>query len=66
MKPFSFYPLAGIDNASGDDAELQVSGDSRRNYLREALNVDIESTGRARMRAGLRKLVDTVLNSHLY
>lgn len=63
MKPFSFYPLAGIDNASQDDAALQVGGQERRNYVREALNVDIESTGRARMRAGLRKLVDTALNS---
>lgn len=63
MKTFSIYPLAGIDNASQDDAALQVGGQERRNYVREALNVDIESTGRARMRAGLRKLVDTVLNS---
>jgi hypothetical protein len=56
MKPFPMMPLAGIDNASPEDDRLQVGGVERRNYLRDAINVDISATGRARLRKGLRKV----------
>lgn len=56
MKPFKMYPLAGIDNASGHDDALQIGGQERRLYLRDAVNVDISDTGRASMRPGLRKV----------
>ena len=55
-KTFSMLPLAGIDNAAQDDAELQVGGEDRRVYVRDAVNVDISGRGRARMRRGLRKV----------
>lgn len=61
-KSFSIYPLAGIDNASPDDDRLQVGGDARRNYLRDAVNVDITDTGRVRMRKGRRKVSDLALS----
>lgn len=56
MKPFSMMPLAGIDNASGDDADLQVGGQARRIHVRDAVNVDISGAGRIRMRPGLRQV----------
>lgn len=55
-QPVSMMPLAGMDNASRDDAALQVGGQERRLYLRDALNVDILDTRRAAMRPGLRKV----------
>lgn len=57
MKPFSVYPVAGIDNASEDDAALQVGGQERRNFVRDAVNVNIDD-GRVRLRPGLRKLTE--------
>ena len=61
MKPFSIYPLAGIDNASGRDDALQVRGKAPHNFLRDAVNVDISDTGRASMRPGLRKVSGAAL-----
>lgn len=61
MKPIPLYPLAGIDNASKRDDALQVGGQARRLFVREALNVDISDTGRASMRPGLRKVAALVL-----
>ena len=66
MKPTSFYPLAGIDNASPYDDALQVKatrGQGPRTFLRDAVNVDISDTGRASMRPGLRKVTDAALTN---
>lgn len=62
-KSFSMMPLAGMDNASARDDALQVGGQARRLYLRDAVNVDISSTGRASMRPGLRKVTALALDS---
>ncbi len=61
MKPIPMYPLAGIDNASKRDDALQVGGQARRLFLRDAVNVDISATGRASMRAGLRQVASLSL-----
>lgn len=58
MKAISIGPLAGIDNASERDDALQVGGQDRRVYLRDAVNVLIEN-GRASMRKGLRQVSTT-------
>ena len=63
MKPIPLYPLAGIDNASKRDDALQVGGQARRLFLRDAVNVDISDTGRASMRPGLRKVAGLALSS---
>ena len=63
MKPIPLYPLAGIDNAARRDDALQVGGQARRLFLREALNVDISDTGRASLRPGLRKVAALALAS---
>ena len=63
MKPIPLYPLAGIDNASKRDDALQVGGQARRLFLRDAVNVDISDTGRASMRPGLRKVAALALAS---
>lgn len=63
MKPIPLYPLAGIDNASKRDDALQVGGQARRLFLRDAVNVDISDTGRASMRPGLRKVAPLDLAS---
>lgn len=63
MKPFSMMPLAGMNNADADDAELQVGGKDRRVYVRDARNVDITATGRVLMRKGARKVSDTPLEN---
>ena len=55
MQTFKLTPLAGIDNRNADH-KLQVGGDAPRVYLRDALNVDIDGTGRARMRPGARQV----------
>lgn len=57
------YPLAGIDNASKTDDLLQIGGKFPKLFLRDALNVNIGNTGRASMRAGLRKVSSTPLGS---
>lgn len=62
-KPFPLYPLAGIDNASARDDALQIRGDERRLYVRDALNVTISHTGRASMRPCLRKVSGLGLDS---
>ena len=61
-KPFSLYPLAGIDNASDRDDALQVGGQFRRMFVRDALNVDISDSGRVNMRRGLRKVAEQSIN----
>lgn len=58
MKPFSLTPLAGIDNASERDDALQIGGQERRVYLRDAVNVVIEQ-GRTSMRPGRRLVTAT-------
>ena len=63
MKPIPLYPLAGIDNAARRDDALQVGGQARRLFLREALNVNISDTGRASLRPGLRKVAALALAS---
>ena len=63
MKPIPLYPLAGIDNAARRDDALQVGGQARRLYLRDAVNVDISDTGRASLRPGLRKVATAALLS---
>ena len=63
MKPISLYPLAGIDNASKRDDSLQVGGQARRLFLRDAVNVDISGSGRASLRPGLRKVATLDLAS---
>ena len=63
MKPTPLYPLAGIDNAALRDDALQVGGQARRLYLRDAVNMDISNTGRASLRPGLRKVAALELSS---
>ena len=60
-KSFSMMPLAGMDNAAQRDDALAVGGDARRIYLRDAVNMDISSTGKAQMRPGRRKVTDQAL-----
>ena len=55
MKPFSIYPLAGIDNVSARDDALVTQGAARRVFLRDAVNVTIKQ-GRASLRPGLRQV----------
>lgn len=55
MKPITIGPLAGIDNASKRDDALQIGGQERRVYLRDAVNVVIDNA-RASMRKGLRQV----------
>lgn len=57
-KPMKITPLAGIDNASGRDDELQIRGDSPAVYLRDAVNVTFDN-GRASMRPGLGQVSGT-------
>jgi len=61
-KPYPMMPLAGIDNASARDDALQVGGEYRRLYVREALNVSISETGRLSMRPGLRRATSQPLS----
>ncbi len=63
MKTFKMHPLAGIDNASTHDDALQIGGQERRLFLRDAVNVDISENGRASMRPGLRKVSPLALSS---
>lgn len=58
MKSIPIGPLAGIDNASERDDALQVGGQERRVYLRDAVNVVIDNA-RASMRKGLRQVTAT-------
>ena len=58
MKPITIGPLAGIDNASERDDALQIGGQERRVYLRDAVNVVIDNA-RASMRNGLRQVTPT-------
>lgn len=58
MKPINIGPLAGIDNASERDDALQVGGQERRLYLRDAVNVVIDNA-RASMRKGIRQATQT-------
>lgn len=57
MKPFSMYPLAGIDQAN-DDEFLQARGNDPRLYVRDAVNVNITPTGQASLRAGMRLVTE--------
>ena len=58
MKSTPIGPLAGIDNASERDDALQIGGQERRLYLRDAVNVVIDNA-RASMRPGLRQVTAT-------
>jgi len=54
----NLLPLGGMNTVSDDDA-LQVGGDAPRLYVRDAVNFEITETGRARLRAGVRKVTTT-------
>jgi hypothetical protein len=56
MAEIKLLPLAGINNAVKDDAQLQ--GD--RLSVRDANNVDINATGRVELRRGARKVSPTL------
>ena len=60
-KSFSMMPLAGMDNAAERDDALAVGGDARRIYLRDAVNMDISSTGKAQMRPCRSKVTSQLL-----
>ncbi|MFG5779862.1 hypothetical protein ACFIQF_22610 [Comamonas sp. J-3] len=60
-KPFPMLPLAGIDNAAERDDALQVGGQFRRLFVRDAVNVLISESGRPTMRPGRRKVSDLAL-----
>lgn len=57
MKSFSMMPMVGMDNKSADD-ELQVKGQDKHFYVRDAVNVLFEN-GRARMRPGAQLVTPT-------
>lgn len=51
MAGLKLFPIAGMNNVSGDDA-LQRGGDAPKLFVRDALNVDISDTGRIALRKG--------------
>lgn len=55
MAEISLMPLAGI-NTVAEDAALKRGGNTPCVYLRDAVNVDISTAGKATLRAGARKV----------
>lgn len=57
MANVNLMPLAGM-NTVDEDSALQRGGDSPRLYVRDAVNVDISSAGKASLRAGVDRVTE--------
>lgn len=62
MPDISLMPLAGM-NTEAEDKELHRSGDSPRHYVRDAVNVKVNSAGEAELRPGTRRVTSEPLKN---
>jgi len=57
MPDISLMPVAGM-NTEADDKELFRAGDSPRHYVRDAVNLKVNSAGEIELRPGRQKVTD--------